>query len=340
MTAIIVDLPANLVANLDDMGYAEYSDVNSMKIVIPEWAKEGNIPMERMKKRITILHCIFADGSYLKPLIVVPRKTIEKELYDIGITPDKAMICYQENGFIDSISFLCWASNVFFPEIEKRLEAHRKEDPYFDRSAVLILDELKQHFTDYFEDECFAFNVDLAVIPSHSSDQVQPLDLLLFSLAKRVKPNIRKTDGLSPQSNEIIGLLSAIQSSSTTINIIKSFQRSGIITYFDGVLRCTVDLNYAKKVRHYQFTETKPARYDKTRIDLATNLLIEEANTFLRKHEEKGEEWKLNEEEWTLDEQESEEEQVACGEEEGFQSQLQITLGNLFPNGTVILILI
>ena len=156
-------------------------------------------------------------------------------------------------------------------------------------------------------------------------------------------PNICKPDGLSPQSNDIIRLLSAIQSSSTTINIIKSLQRSRIITYFDGVLRCTVDLNYAKKVRHYQFTETKPARYDKTRIDLATNLLIEEANTFLRKHEEKGEEWKLDEEEewtldeqeeWTLDEQESEEEQVACGEEEGFQSQLQITLGNLFPNGT------
>ncbi|KAH0786752.1 hypothetical protein GPJ56_009281 [Histomonas meleagridis] len=45
-TSMIVDPPADLVANFDEMGYAEYSDLNSMKIVIPEWAEEGSIPIK------------------------------------------------------------------------------------------------------------------------------------------------------------------------------------------------------------------------------------------------------------------------------------------------------
>ena len=288
LTDMITDLPADLVANLDEMGYSEYSDTFAMKIVVPEWVNVGTIPMDRLKKRITILHCIFADGSYLTPLIVTPRKTIEKELYDIGLTPDKVMVCYQENGFVDSYSFLLWACNIFFPEIERRITAHKKKDPNFDRSAVLILDGLKQHFSDYFEDECFAFNVDLAVIPPHSSDQVQPLDLLLFSLSKRSISNIRKTEGLSPQTNDIIQLLSSIQSASTTYNIIKSFQRGGIITHFDGNLICSVDLERATKVRHYQNVVSRPRTYNKSRIDLTANARINQADTMMRSFEKQS----------------------------------------------------
>ena len=284
---MITDLPADLVANLDEMGYSDYADTSLVKMVVPSWVNDGVFPVERTKKRITILHCIFADGTFIKPLIIVPRKTIELELFDIGLTPDKVIVMFQENGFVDTHCFLTWASNVFFPEIANRLEKHRKIDHTFNRSAVLMLDGLKQHFCDYFEDECYAFNVDLAVIPPHTSDQIQPLDLLLFAIAKKNVSRIHPNKELSSQSQDILKVFSGMQSASTVINIVNSFRLAGVTVQYNGKeLIAQVDIKEAKRVRHYQAVvehDQHLRSYNKARIDLCTNQLdIVETDLFFR----------------------------------------------------------
>jgi hypothetical protein len=42
--------------------------------------------------------CIAADETSVKPMILVPRLTVEQEVYETGYTPDRVMVEYQENG--------------------------------------------------------------------------------------------------------------------------------------------------------------------------------------------------------------------------------------------------
>jgi hypothetical protein len=60
----------------------------------------GNL---RCGKRITLLACIGADGSYMKPLVIIPRKTVDADLMLSGLTPEKVAVASQPKGFVNSV---------------------------------------------------------------------------------------------------------------------------------------------------------------------------------------------------------------------------------------------
>jgi hypothetical protein len=70
-------------------------------------------------RHFTTLHCIFADGSYAKPLVVTSRKTVALEIFTRGYTPDKLDIQFQESGFVTRDMFLDWVITILFPEIRR-----------------------------------------------------------------------------------------------------------------------------------------------------------------------------------------------------------------------------
>jgi hypothetical protein len=49
----------------------------------------------------------------------------------------------------------------------------------------LILDGFAGHFSDAVKEQCFYYGVVLIVIPPHTSDQVQPLDLVFLRSMSR-----------------------------------------------------------------------------------------------------------------------------------------------------------
>lgn len=51
------------------------------------------LPVNRWK-RFTILNCIFEDGSFCKLMIILPKKTVPKEVFDMGFTPSNALFAY------------------------------------------------------------------------------------------------------------------------------------------------------------------------------------------------------------------------------------------------------
>lgn len=66
---IVSSFPASLVFNMD-----EYIDTHSMRFIVP---------YEYTNPIINILvHCICADGHYLKPLIIIPRKTLDNVILE------------------------------------------------------------------------------------------------------------------------------------------------------------------------------------------------------------------------------------------------------------------
>jgi hypothetical protein len=72
------------------------------------------IPVARNDKRASRIACVLANCRALKPVIVIPRKTIEIDVYECGFTRDTCHVVVQEHGFL--IAELCaeWAEAVFF----------------------------------------------------------------------------------------------------------------------------------------------------------------------------------------------------------------------------------
>jgi hypothetical protein len=107
------------------------------------------VPVDRHSKRSTLTACIAADGSRMKPFVIVQRATAEAELKHYGYEPSNVFLVSRENAFMTTRLFELWAREVFFPAIEVR----RTEFQYTGR-VLLLLYGLGSHHTDGFLADC------------------------------------------------------------------------------------------------------------------------------------------------------------------------------------------
>jgi hypothetical protein len=116
----VTGLPSAMVFNLDETGHQEWADKHDIRVVIPvSYESESiHVPCDRSSKRASLLVCIAADGTFVRLLVIVPRLTVDQEVYEIRYTPDRVMLEYQENGFISTQLFDKWVIDVFFPHVE------------------------------------------------------------------------------------------------------------------------------------------------------------------------------------------------------------------------------
>jgi hypothetical protein len=103
-------VPAHFVFNMDEIGHQEFADAPIKTAFIPADATDKQVyyPVSRTGKRITLIACIAADGSYLKPALIIARKTFDDELVDYGYTPEKLDIYSQDKSFIETTIFEVW----------------------------------------------------------------------------------------------------------------------------------------------------------------------------------------------------------------------------------------
>lgn len=85
-------IPSAFIFNIDEVGFAEWSDSAHISVVVPADAKEDEIkvPIDCQGKQASFLAGISANSDTLTPAITVPRKTIETELFENGY-PDNYM---------------------------------------------------------------------------------------------------------------------------------------------------------------------------------------------------------------------------------------------------------
>ena len=258
LVEVLNEVPCGFCFNLDESGIQRYVDAKDTFLVVPESFSDAELtfPVYRAAKRITILHCISTDGRYVKPLFVLPRKTVDSDIFNY-IDPNSCRFTSQENGFLTAELFKYWLHTCFFPELNQKRETFQYFGP-----ACLIMDGFKGHTKAYEElKDIFAENnVKVIFIPAHSSDQIQPLDLLGFNLLKLAKnrSNISFEEGTSDQTREIVRIMNALQSVSTSVLITKAWHAAGILKKpveefsFDRevfIQYHSVDIEMAKKIR-------------------------------------------------------------------------------------------
>jgi hypothetical protein len=245
---LIDGVPRAFIVNIDESGFADYPDSRRETVVVPSDYPNDTIPLpfDRNTKRATMVAAIAADGSALKPLIIVPRKTIEMELLLWGYDAQKVIFEYQENGFITIKLFEKWLSMVLLPYIS----ACRARTGYQGR-AVLLLDGCACHAIERLRGDLQTMGISLAPIPPHSSDQVQPLDLGVFGTVKRW--SLAPISGAySRQTAQAMRMFDAWQRATVPRVVVAAFRAAGFVPFLlDRQVYVKIDLAHATRIRHW-----------------------------------------------------------------------------------------
>jgi hypothetical protein len=201
------------------------------------------MPVARTGKRITLMASIAADGSVLKPQIIIPRKTVDVDLLLTGLIDEKVTIRSQPHGFVDILLFDLWFETTFLSEFAMRRTKYSYNGP-----AVLFLDQCSAHISQRFQELCPVNHVVPCYFPLHTFNQFQPLDLSLFGITKRLIARANKLDAVNIQTKHLSSVVCAFLSAAVPLNIVKTFAFSGIYLGTDaGTLFCTIRPDRAKR---------------------------------------------------------------------------------------------
>jgi hypothetical protein len=240
---LIKHVPRNFIFNVDESGCDEYVDSQNVTVVVPKVHKDAtvDIPVQRQCKRATLTACVAADGSSLVPFIILPRETVDEEIFRAGYTPDKVMFFHHIHAFMTQKIFEKWMTLIFIPSLQQR----RAETSYFGQ-AILIMDNFSGHNFDKLHALCQANNIVIKYLIPHTSHLCQPLDLVTFASLKKIFNSYKPTIARTAQSNKIIKLLHAWQQSNAIDTTISTFSAAGIVSnrnYFKPFYYCSVDLS-------------------------------------------------------------------------------------------------
>jgi hypothetical protein len=110
---------------------------------------------------------------------------------------------------------------------------------------------LRQHLRDDVLDEIWRTWITYHFLPPHSSDQTQPLDLCFLLSPKIIFSAFDEVIAKQPNAQKIDRIISGIEAATTTHNILKSFKRAGIETFYENShLKVRVILQNCDRVRH------------------------------------------------------------------------------------------
>jgi hypothetical protein len=63
--------------------------------------------------------CVAADGSYVRPALILSRKTYDAEFVEYGLAPKKIEIYSQNHAWIDSDTFFDWPKHTLVPDLQR-----------------------------------------------------------------------------------------------------------------------------------------------------------------------------------------------------------------------------
>ena len=163
---------AENVYNMDETGVM-LSMLGSVKFLVGKNDKRKHRGARVKRTTVTAVECIGADGRYLNPMIIWPATT-HRSNWTSFPTPGWHYAC-NESGYTDSSISLQWLKRVFDPETKDRANG---------RPRVLILDGFGTHETLEILEYCFANNIILCRLPSHTSHKLQPCYVAAFAPLK------------------------------------------------------------------------------------------------------------------------------------------------------------
>jgi hypothetical protein len=165
-------ITAENVYNMDETGVM-LSMLGSVKVLVGKDDMRNYRGARVKRTMVTAIECISADGRYLDPLVIWPATT-HRSNWTTFPTPGWHYGC-SESGYTDSKISLEWLTRVFDPQTREQANG---------KPRVLICDGFGTHETLEILEHCFANNILLCRLPSHTSHKLQPCDIAVFAPLK------------------------------------------------------------------------------------------------------------------------------------------------------------
>lgn len=232
---VCVGVPACLVYNLDESGCQEWVDAKPKLALVPT-----NTPGEKLVyavkrdgKLVSVMPCISLSGLAPCPLVVVRRKTLDKDLYTKGLKKGiDAFILPSESGYVTTSIFIQWLEDIFVPWLTAiRYIFSCPTDP-----AVVICDSFIAHTHPSTLEILNTHNIKLIHFPAHSSHIFQPLDIAIFGVMKRLLPKQRSLFETGSQGDHVARVVQALQDSTTPHRNQAAFLHAGITASWEEEL--------------------------------------------------------------------------------------------------------
>ena len=177
----------------------------------------------------TLCATIFADGTALPALVILPLVYLPQEI----IPEDWPRFDWtgQKNGWINKDIFAQYCEQVLIPNFQRR----RKNLDHPNNRGVLIVDGHSSRINPDLWKKFKAADIDVVILPAHTSHITQALDLCVFSLFKRWLRPLPEYRNAATAQLKRIGLLKAAdhawQMATCSRYIEKSFKRAGLLPY-------------------------------------------------------------------------------------------------------------
>ena len=179
---LLKDTVPELIYNVDETGFSRRCSATKLRAVLctdsqPEKAVYVQKPDENT---LTLLACVSLAGKHLRPYVIVPTKSINKEILSFVRPSKECRLVFHPNGFSTHAVFFDWFKEVLLPKIQSQRE--RMKCP--DKKAVLIFDGFAGHESKELDALAAENRILLIKIPPHSSHLTQPLDQQIFQTLK------------------------------------------------------------------------------------------------------------------------------------------------------------
>ena len=176
VTSLIVQhqYPPHRIYNMDESGFAIGDSQSSRALVNIREETSWKVIAGR-QEWVTAIECVNALGIALPPLVIF--KALHTNTAWIPThTPLNWQFSTSNSGWTSDSHGFEWLQRQFDP-------LTRPEDPSEQR--LLILDGHSSHITANFIAYCMNNQIDLLVLPPHTSHMLQPLDISIFQPLKR-----------------------------------------------------------------------------------------------------------------------------------------------------------
>lgn len=220
--------------NMDETGFGVGSGTKTKVFIVvdkeyPERSRTAGYRAGTTKQgteRVTAVECVSASGRAINPLIVYKsNKPFDPREHPLNPLAKDWVFATARNGYTTNVLGLKWLEEVFLPQTQPSRQGARR---------LLILDGHGSHVRYEFVGLCMRNDIDLMILPAHSSAITQPLDVSVFGpyktfLGQETSNHYRwSQNSVLPRRQWIELLIRARVSSLTPRNIKAGWKKAGL----------------------------------------------------------------------------------------------------------------
>ncbi|XP_067283522.1 uncharacterized protein [Pseudorasbora parva] len=204
--------------NCDETGFGD-KPKSREKVICQKGKRHIYRQQTTTREHITVHVAVSAAGESVPPFIIYPR-CLPSVAYALG-GPENSLYGYADKGYMTAELFLKWLDHFI------------KYAPPA-RPLVLIMDQHETHCGRQIIDVCRENQIDILLLPPHTTHMLQPLDISVFNPLKGVFSTLASRMGLV-RGDMVVGkkhfsavLKHAYEKAVTAANIKAGFRKAGI----------------------------------------------------------------------------------------------------------------